>query len=283
MAIARYLRLCCFSLLLVLAAQAAQAPVPDQLQDLARLRQDSNPARLEAIKEILREREIPFELQSFQSTPSPHGRTRGTNLVMSFGTGEREITVCAHYDAVESSEGGLIGGMVDNGTAVIILVNLAEALKDRALRHRVRVALFDMEEIGLLGSRSYVAEHKPGILAAINYDVAGMGGTMAYAPGKAEGVARIKDVIGAACAELKSSCLEFSNFPPSDDRTFQDANLPVVSVAFVPPLQSMTKIQALMKLLHTPDDNLDIIDPETLEPAVQVVLKTVLKLDRIIE
>lgn len=283
MAIPRYLRLCCFIILFVLAAQAAQAPVPEKLRDLARLRQDSNPARLEAIKEILLEREIPFELQGFESVPSPHGRTQGTNLVMSFGAGEREITVCAHYDAVESSEGGLIGGMVDNGTAVIMLVNLAEALKDQALRHRVRVVLFDMEETGFLGSRAYVAAHKSRILAAVNYDIAGMGGTMAYAPGKAEGVARIKEAIGAACAELKSSCLEFPNFPPSDDRTFQEANLPVVSVAFIPPLQSMAKIQALMTLLHTPDDNLDIIDPATLKPAVQVVLKTVLKLDRILE
>jgi len=283
MAIRQHLCSCCIILLWVCAVHADQIPEPEPLYDLARLRQDSNSARLEVLKEILRERGIPFELQSFQSAPSPHGRTQGTNIIMSFGPDTKEITVCAHYDAVESTEGGLIGGMVDNGAAVIILVDLAKALKSHTLRHRVRVVLFDMEEIGLLGSRAYVATHKPEIIAAINVDVAGMGSTMAYAPGKAERVAHIQKAIGLACTELEFSCLEFPNFPPGDDRTFQEMNLPVVSMAFIPPLESILKIQSLMKLLHTQDDNLDKIDATTLNPATQVVLKTVLNLDEIIE
>jgi len=278
-----FLCLLCLALLCAGTLQAAQGPGPDPLRDLARIKQDSNPARLDALKEILRERKIPFELQSFPSAPSTHGRTKGTNLIMSFGKGAREITVCAHYDVVESREGGLIGGNVDNGSAAIILTRLASALKDQTLRHRVRVVLFDMEEIGSPGSKAYIAAHKPEIAAAINVDIAGMGSILAYAPGKAEGVADIQKAIGAACAELHHTCMEFPNFPPSDDRSFHAANLPAVSVAFIPPLSAMDKIQSMMKLLHSPEDNLDKIDAASFDPAIQVVLKTVLKLDEILE
>ncbi len=275
--------LCCSIILLFCAPAAAQAPVPEPLHDLARLKQDSNSARLEALKAILGKRKISFELQNFQAPPSPHGRTQGTNLITSFGAGAKEITVGAHYDVVESGEGGLIGGMVDNGAAVIILARFAESLKNQTLRHRVRVVFFDMEEVGSHGSKAYVAANKMGIAAGVNVDVAGMGSVLAYAPGKAAETSMIQKAIGAACSELQHSCMEFSNFPPSDDRTFHAADLPVVSIAFIPPLQSLMKIQSLMKLMHTPDDNLDKIDPASLDAAGRVLLKIVLNLDEALE
>ena len=177
----------------------------------------------------------------------------------------------------------MIGGNVDNGSAVVILMRLAAALKDQTLRHRVRVVLFDMEEVGSPGSQSYIAAHKPEIAAAINVDIAGMGSILAYAPGKVEGVANIQKAISAACTELHHTCMEFPSFPPSDDRSFHAANLPAVSIAFIPPLTAMDKIQSMMKLLHSPEDSIDKIDPASFDPAVQVVLKTVLKLDEILE
>jgi len=42
-------------------------------------------------------------------------------------------------------------------------------------------------------------------------------------------------------------------------------------------------IQSLMKLLHTPDDNLDRIEPASLDPVLRIVLKTVLKLDEMLD
>ncbi len=273
-----------FLLLCSCALQAAQAPARDwdPLSDLARLKQGSNPGRLQALKQILREGEISFELQTFLSAPSPHGRTQGTNLIMSFGDGTKEITIGAHYDAVESKEAGLIGGVVDNGSAAIIVVGLAHAIKAQNLRHRVRLVLYDMEEVGSPGSKAYIATHKPEIAASINLDISGMGSTVAYSPGNAEGTSRIRKSMDATCTELHFNCLEFPNFPSSDDRSFQEAKIPVVSVAFIPPLQS-PKIQSLMKLLHTPEDNLEKVDQASLNDAVRFVLRAVLKLDEMIE
>jgi len=289
----------CFLCLSVVLLCGAEDPAPDSLRELARLKQDSNPARLDALQKILQDRGISSELQSFESVPSPHGRTRGNNLLLTFGTGPREITLGAHYDALELREGGLIDGMVDNGAGAIILVRVADALKGRKLRHRVRIVFFDMEETGLLGSQAYVAAHKSDIIAAINLDVAGFGDTLGYGFGKAPGVAQIQKALLTACAEQLLMCLGSGNFPPGDDRSLQNANIPVISVGFVPRLVALQAglllnggensglekgfVPEIFKIIHTPEDNLSKIEPATLDLGFQVVLNTVLKMDAVLE
>lgn len=273
----------------------AQNLASDLLRDLARLKQESNPARMKVLEEILRERGIPYELQTFESKPSPHGRTEGKNIVIALGEGPREITVGAHYDALELEGGGMIDGMVDNGAATIILVRAAEVLKNRSLRHRVRLVLYDMEETGLIGSRAYVAAHKSGIVAAINLDVTAFGDAVALSPGKAPGTAKIDKAIMLTCTEQRLTCLEFQNFPPSDDRSFKDAGIPVVSIALAPKAtiyqfweffnsgeQSGQRTEFMpeaFKIIHTPEDNIGKIEPAALELGFRLLVDSVVKLD----
>lgn len=276
--------------------RASELPAPDPLRDLARLRQESNPARLEVLQQILRERGLPFELQTFESKESPLGRKKGTNVVMTFGSGPREITVGAHYDAVEWKDGKLSQGMVDNGAGAIVALRVAEALKGRPLRHRVRVVLFDKEEVDLGGSKAYVAAQKAGeIAAAVNVDIAGFGDTIVYGLGKTEGDARLQEVLGAICAERRLACLEFAEFPRSDDRSFQAASIPAISIGFLPRLQAHQLWlylnggkesgfpegwkPSILKIIHTPDDTLDKVDPGTLDLAAGLVLDMLLRLD----
>ena len=280
-------------------AAAVENPSPDSLRDLARLKQDSNPARLQALQEILREREITYEVQTFQSSQSPHGRTQGANVVITFGNGPREITVAAHYDALELPRGGMIDGMLDNGAGSITLIRVAEALKGRKLRHRVRIVLFDMEEIGLEGSRKYVDAHKEEILAGINLDVAGFGDSVFYGFSKTPGTERIRKALMTACADQALLCVDSENFPGGDDRSFRAANIPVVSLSFAPRLTAFQIWMLLnhpeksglqsgfmpdfFKILHSPEDNLSKIDPATLDLGFQLVLNTILKLDAALE
>ena len=278
------------------ALLAAEAPAPDPLRDLARLRQESNPARLEALKEILRERGLPFELQTFESRESPHGRKTGTNVVMTFGTGAREITAGAHYDALEWKNGKISQGMVDNGAGAIIILRVAEALKDRPLRHRIRLLLFDKEEIDLGGSKAYVAGRKSGeIAAAVNLDIAGFGDTILYGIGKTDGDARLQGELGAICADRRLTCLDYPQFPPGDDRSFTAAGIPAVSIGFLPRLQAYQLwlflnggsepglqegfVPGILKIIHTPDDTLEKVDPGTLDLATGLVLDLLLRLD----
>lgn len=284
------------ALLLSSSAIALRGVEPSALRDLGRLRQESNPARLEALQEILRERGIPFELQTFESKESPLGRKSGKNVVITFGSGAREITVGAHYDAVEWKKSGKVSdGVVDNGAGAIVLVRVAEALKDRPLRHRVRVVLFDKEEVDLGGSKAYVAGRKPGeIAAAINVDIAGFGDTVVYGLGETEGDARLQAVLGAICAERRLPCLEFQEFPRSDDRSFQAAEIPAVSLGFLPRLQAHQLwlylnggksdlregwVPPILRIIHTPEDTLDKVDPGTLDLATGLVLDLLLRLD----
>ena len=289
----------CFLLISAPFLYSLEDPIPDSLRNLARLEQDSNHARLKALQEILRERDIPYELQTFESRPSPHGRTQGVNLVITFGKGSQEITLGAHYDAYELNNGVLAGGMVDNGAGTIILVRVAEALKGRDLRHRIRIAFFDMEEVGMLGSKAFVAEHKSNIAAAINIDIAGFGDALGYGFGNAEGTARIRRALLMTCAEQLLTCIDVENLPPSDDRSFQDANIPVLSMGFMSRLMAAQLwlllnggansglekgfVPQIRKIIHTPEDSIDKIDPATLDLGVQVVLNTVLKLDADLE
>ncbi|MBP1623191.1 MAG: Zn-dependent exopeptidase [Acidobacteria bacterium] len=282
-------------LLPVSLLHGAQNPFPDSLRDLARLKQDSNPARLEALQKMLQERGIPYELQTFESGASPHGRTQGTNLIVSFGNGPREITLGAHYDALELPGGRMVDGMIDNGAATIILVRVAEALKGRDLRHRVRIVFFDMEEIGLVGSRAYVASRKSEIVAAIILDIAGYGDALGYGFGRAKETARIRKALLMACADQLLTCVDSPNYPTSDDRSFQNANIPVVSLGFSPRLAAMQAwlllnggessgmekglVPQVFTIIHSPEDNIGRIDPAALDLEYTLVLNTLLKLD----
>jgi aminopeptidase S len=277
----------------------AQTPGPDPLRDLAHLKQNSNPARLAALQKMLEERGIPYELQAFESSPSPHGRTKGTNLVVTFGKGSREITLGAHYDAFELPGGGLVDGMIDNGAAAIILVRIAEALKGRDLRHRVRIVFFDLEEIGMVGSQAYVAEHKSDIAAAIILDIAGFGDALGYGFGKAKETVQIRKALLMACAEQLLTCVDSPNYPASDDVSFQKKNIPVVSLGFSPRLAAMKAwlllnggensgmekgaVPPIFGIIHSPEDNIGKIDPAALDLEYGIVLNTVLKLDATME
>src|SRR4029077_21000581 len=173
-----------FAAVALLAGPAA-APVaspPAGLAELARLRHDTHAGRFEALQGILRERGVPFEVERFDG---PKGE--GHDLVATFGAGGREIVVGAHYDAVKLKDGTLSQGMVDDGAGVIALLRLAEALRGRPLRHWVRVAFFDQEEIGLLGSKAFVAARQPAEVAAdVNVDIDAYGDTLVFGGGKGE-------------------------------------------------------------------------------------------------
>lgn len=277
-----------------LAAQPGAA-IPAPLADLARLQQPTNAKRLAALKEILTERRIPFEVQTFAGGRKDEPE-EGTNVSVAFGSGPREIVVGAHYDAVRLKDGTLSHGMVDNGAGVMVLVHVAEALRGKKLRHPVRILFFDQEEIGLLGSKAYVAARKPGeVAAAVNLDIAGHGDTLAYGTGKEETSAPVIRGVERVCAERLLDCVRFPRFPPSDDRSFEAAGLPNVSLAFVSRVEAHqlwlllnggaesglreSFLPATLKIIHTPSDTLDKIEPATLDLAQKTVLEVILQLD----
>lgn len=63
------------------------------------------------------------------------------------------ILVGAHFDAYL-----LAPGADDNATGVAALLELARVLRDRPLKRTVRLAFFNLEEVGLVGSRHHAAQ-----------------------------------------------------------------------------------------------------------------------------
>lgn len=267
----------------------------EPLADLARLKQATNASRLAALKEILTERKIPFEALTFEGGKKDEPE-KGTNLSVAFGSGPREIVVGAHYDAAMLKDGTLSHGMVDNGASVVALVRLAEALRGKKLRHPVRILFFDQEEIGLLGSKAYAAGKKPGeVAAAVNLDVAGYGDTVAYGTGKGEASAPVVQALERVCAEQRLDCVRFPQFPPSDDRSFEAAGHPNISLAFLPRVEAHqlwlllnggsesglreSFTPPIVRTIHTPEDRIEKVEPATLDLATKTVLDVVLQLD----
>jgi hypothetical protein len=274
-----------------LASQTAAPAGP--LAELAKLQSDSNAGRFQALQEILKARGIPFEVQKFAG--------EGHNLVATFGSGGQEIVVGAHYDAVKLKDGTLSRGMVDDGAGVIALVRLAEALRGRPLRHRVRVAFFDQEEIGLLGSKAFVAARQPADVAAnVNVDIVAYGDTLVFGGGKGEANDPLVRALLRVCAARRLDCLGFfPHFPAGDDRSFNAAGIPNVSIGFVPAAEAHQLwlmlnggkdsglkegfAPNLLQNMHSLGDQLEKVDPAVVERVSGVLLDLVAELDSVLD
>ncbi|MBY0313479.1 MAG: M20/M25/M40 family metallo-hydrolase [Phycisphaerales bacterium] len=82
------------------------------------------------------------------------------NLIVEFkgrGPAASEVLILgAHFDAVPNSPGA-----DDNGTGTAALLEAARVLKDRPLQRTIRLAFFNLEEVGLVGSRAYAQRIRP--------------------------------------------------------------------------------------------------------------------------
>lgn len=65
------------------------------------------------------------------------------------------ILIGAHFDAYINAPGA-----DDNGTGTAALLEIARVLQGREFKRTVRLAFFNLEEVGLVGSRHHVANHK---------------------------------------------------------------------------------------------------------------------------
>jgi peptidase M28-like protein len=221
---------------------ATPAVQPETLVDDVRKLEsaDSNEARFDALTAILRARNIAFEVQPFtlEKAIGKEPRTEGRNVVASFGIGPEEIVVGAHFDAARLADGSLSRGAVDNAASSIILVRLAEALAAEKLPLRVRVVWFDMEELGLIGSRQYVKQNSARIVGMLNFDINAYGDTILFGPSEREDTLALRRSLLQTCAAQDIGCVRFAQMPPGDDRSFVGAGIPALSIGMLPALEA---------------------------------------------
>lgn len=264
---------------------AAAPPSPAALVDDVRTltAADSNAARFEAVTALLEARQLPFTVEPF-TIAKPIGReprTEGRNIVVTIGEGTQDIVIGAHYDAARLPDGTLSHGAVDNAASSVLLVRLADALRARPLPVRVRVVWFDMEELGLIGSSRYVAQHAPDRIAAmINFDVNGYGDTVLFGPSERSDNAALRRTLVETCAAEDVACVGFAQMPPGDDRSFVAAGIPTLSLAVLPAIEAHQlwllvnagakaglaegTLPAVMRILHTPEDTIAKVDGDAI-------------------
>jgi Zn-dependent M28 family amino/carboxypeptidase len=270
--------------------------MPGLREDVARFAGLDNAARGDTLLRIFRERGFEPVVQPFVNTARQREpRAQGRNLVVTLGSGARDIVIGAHYDAVMLADGRQTDGVVDNGAGAVVMTRVAETLRGHTLRHRVRVVLFDLEEAGLLGSQAYIAaEGVERVAAMVNVDIAAHGDAIVYGPASHTGNADVYRAFRQVCA-VHGPCIEFPAFPRSDDRSFQVAGVPNISIGIAPAIDAHQLwlllnagpnaglregfMPGLMTIIHTPADTLAHLDPAAMQRVHDAVVALVLQLD----
>jgi aminopeptidase S len=214
----------------------------------------------------------------------PQGRAnrRGANVVADLpGDGSNVLLLGAHYDEVGGGQ-----GVIDNGAGVAAVLELAERLTRVPLRnYRVRVALFDLEEAGLLGSRAMVRDSARTPLPDkyVNFDVFGYGDT--FWAGALDADTPFPTALRKAAVEAGWEIVVDSLYPPSDHLSFRRTSTRSYSVSIVGGDEVRALLPMLrgerpspsaapprtMQIIHTPGDTIDKLDSEAAARAVDVV------------
>lgn len=278
-----------------LVQPAAVQASPDLRAEVAGFVQPTQAARLKALTDLLDRYGLPYEIQAFDG--GERGKPqKGYNVVVTLGEGDRDILLTAHYDAEKLADGSLAGGVVDNAASVVALVHAARELQGRKLKHRIRVIFFDQEELGLIGARAY-AEGPDGkrVAAVINFDVNGYGDAPFFADASGPGEAALARSVRQGCLDAGVDCFAFGRYPPSDHLAFRKIGAPATSISILPrgEVHQMWLflnagaaaglepgfVPRVLRLIHTPQDVMDAIEPQAIDLAARLAVRLVLAAD----
>lgn len=254
------------------------APVPsspaaiDWMVDVAAI-VDAGEGRRVAIQQRLDAlgitwRNVPFEI----------AKERGVNILadVAGGTDAPLLLIGAHSDQVREGQGA-----TDNASGSATVLALAQRLKERPLaNHRVAVAFWDLEEKGLLGAKSYVADGGTKPALYVNFDVFGWGDTIWMMTADAASPLVQASEAAVASAGLKLSAGE--QYPPTDHLPFIRAGWPAVSYSLVGgdeiPLildaysgKKLKTVPKVMRVIHTRNDTLAQVDANAAARGVDAV------------
>ena len=283
------------ALLAVIPSTAAAQDV-DLRAQVAAFVQPSNEARTAVVVAQLRAAGFEPTVETFVGGNRQTGEMEGRNVVVTIGEGPREILLTAHYDAVKLRDGTMSHGVVDNAASVVGVIEAAKILRTKNLNPRIRIILFDQEELGLIGARKWIEAHGlTNVAAVVNSDVAGYGDTMMYGQNNGPQSASITRAVQELCAERALQCVGYPMYPPSDDRAFSAAGAPVVSLGFQDEVGAHQMwlafnggetnglaegfVPRVFQLIHSAEDTMDKVDPATVALAGATYAAVIERLD----
>lgn len=147
--------------------------IKNDIQNFQGIRHYSgNPSHLENSREYIRNQFRDHQLEQFDQ-PFPNRGTEGINIIGTIPGKDNEheyYIIDGHYDTVSSTPGA-----DDNASGTAGMLEAMRVLSQFNFKKGIRFIGFDMEELGLVGSRYYAnnitnAEH---ILGMINFEMIG--------------------------------------------------------------------------------------------------------------
>lgn len=189
----------------------------------------------------------------------------GANVIATKGTGKK-LSFSAHIDTKPTTPGAL-----DNGSGVATLLTLAEQLSSVDTGYQIEMVLFNGEDYySMPGEMAFMSQSLNDPAAyhcAFNVDGVGMqdsSTSYSFYEFPAELQQRIEE-IAAVSPQLEPT----NPWPMGDHMLFAGAGIPAVAL-------TATNIYSLMEsVMHTPNDNLSIVDFERIVETVEFLEKVV--------
>jgi len=194
---------------------------------------------------------------------------------------DRHIVVTAHYDHVGIKDGAIYNGADDNASGTAALFAIASYFKSHQPEHTIIFVALDAEELGLLGSRHFVANlpvKKESIALNVNMDMISRSdkgelyaaGTFHYtklrSPLKAvQKKARVKLLLGHDDPKLGSGDWTFQ----SDHAAFHGEKIPFIYFGVED-----------HKDYHKPTDDFENINPPFYVGAVETIIGFITIVDK---
>lgn len=232
--------------------------------------------RRQAIVDVLRDAGIAYRLEEFTSS-----RYSGTNIVADIPgkSVSKVLLIGAHYDRVDVGQGA-----VDNAASCAALLELLGKFKADPLEHySIRGVFFDFEEVGLVGSKAYLATLRDRQLPteAINMDVFAYGDTLFATSSSLDGPLARTFNSAAKESSVPVRMVEPGRYPSSDHQPMIAAGIETLGVSLLdgneidPILQGAFQSSRVFTIIHTPRDTMEKVRPNDIEKALPVLEKTI--------
>lgn len=172
------------------------------------------------------------------------------------------LLLVAHYDS-----GGISPGAADNGSGVVVLLEVARLLKAQGpLRNPVLFLFSDGEEVGMLGAQAFVDEHPwaQRIGVVVNLEARGTSGRVLMFETSVDNAWLVSAYATAPHPAANSLMYEAYKAMPNetDFSVFKSAGLPGLNLAYI---EGGARY-------HTPLDNLDNLDRGSLQHQGEMAL-----------
>lgn len=266
------------------------------LDYIKQLEYKSDLERLNTIKNILKNKKIEFIEQKYS-----YLTFQGTNIIVDVGNAKKHTILSAHYDAVKGSPGAN-----DDASGVAILIDAIEKLRKLKLKNKVRIVFFDDEEIGRFGSISYIKKYGlKDLLAVYHLELCGYGDSIglwpitkfnegSYALKTIENVVKEKNIYFEKLGQLPVFW--------GDDLSFRNAGFKHALCISVAPREEKeaikrfvksnvfrivfdfctNKIPKMFQRYHSSEDKSKYLNEGALKMASDVLVGTVLRIDKTI-